>query len=86
MCAYCSAASQGVARWWTMVKEGRITNEEALEILENSEKTYVPQGHTFTLYDLDTTFPVYLGVLGAALVLYALVALIFNSLPRSRRG
>lgn len=56
-----------------VIKEGSITQDEALEILENAEPTYVPGGHTFTIYSADELMTVYITVIGGAIVAFALV-------------
>lgn len=60
---------------------GRITTDEALEILENSEiSRYVPQGHTFTVYTLDEIATVFFAVLGAIIIVYALYLFIMRAI------
>lgn len=56
-----------------VIKEGSITRDEALNILENAEPAYNPAGHTFTIYSADELMTVYITVIGGAIVAFALV-------------
>ena len=72
-----------------MVTEGRISPDEALEILENSEllvPEYVPKGHTLTIYSGDELLGVYAPLLGGAIVAFAIIWLLMRTLGGERYG
>lgn len=84
-----------------MVEEG-LPNSEDLETPETPENTgsgelevfvpsgeidvYVPRGHSFSVYSLDENLTLYLTVFGAALVTFAIVVILMNSLGGDRYG
>lgn len=91
MCTYyCPSVKSGV-RWWAQlvtdaVKEGGITQDEALNLLENAEEKYIPKGHEFTLYSGDELLSGIVPILGGAIVAFALIWLLMRVLGGERYG
>lgn len=67
-------------------KEGSITQDEALDLLENAEEKYIPKGHEFTIYSADEILGVIVPILGGAIVAFAIVWLLMRVLGGERYG
>lgn len=63
---------------------GSITTDEAREIIHSAESTYVPKGHTFTVYPLEDLMTTYAAVIGGAFVAFAIIWLLMRVLGGDR--
>lgn len=61
-----------------------ITGEPIREVIHSPESTYVPEGHTFTVYPVEDLMTTYAAVIGGAFVAFAIIWLLMRVLGGER--